>query len=121
MLTSTQQLTLATATVDVLQDALTTGGQDARITPDVSGGLVQSSGPSHPKAYENVEMSQTPGVYANGQIIPTDDELKTLRRVAGTMPPVAYMLCAVEFAERASYYGCNVSGHACLSFITPLT
>lgn len=36
---------------------------------------------------------------------PTPDELLTLRRVAGPMPTVAYLICAVEFAERASYYG----------------
>ncbi|KAI8931709.1 hypothetical protein NX059_011354 [Plenodomus lindquistii] len=38
---------------------------------------------------------------------PTEEELKTLRRVAGPMPKVAYLICAVEFAERASYYGCS--------------
>ncbi len=36
---------------------------------------------------------------------PTDEELLTLRRVAGNVPLVAYLLCAVEFCERASYYG----------------
>lgn len=36
---------------------------------------------------------------------PTEEELKTLRRVSGSIPAVAYMLCAVEFCERASYYG----------------
>jgi hypothetical protein len=36
---------------------------------------------------------------------PTPEELTTLRRVAGPMPTVAYLICAVEFAERASYYG----------------
>ena len=36
---------------------------------------------------------------------PTDEELQTLRRVAGNVPLVAYLLCAVEFCERASYYG----------------
>ncbi|KAL5117360.1 peptide transporter ptr2 [Pleosporales sp. CAS-2024a] len=36
---------------------------------------------------------------------PTPEELTTLRRVAGPMPAVAYLICAVEFAERASYYG----------------
>jgi len=36
---------------------------------------------------------------------PTDEELKTLRRVPGPMPLVAYVICFVEFAERASYYG----------------
>jgi len=36
---------------------------------------------------------------------PTPEELLTLRRVAGPMPMVAYLICFVEFAERASYYG----------------
>lgn len=49
----------------------------------------------------------TDGMYDNGHIIPTEEELETLPRIAGTMPWSAYMLCGVEFAERASYYGCK--------------
>lgn len=37
---------------------------------------------------------------------PTEEESATLRRVAGRVPTVAYFLCAIEFCERASYYGC---------------
>ena len=36
---------------------------------------------------------------------PSDHERSTLRRVADSVPTVSYGLCAVEFAERASYYG----------------
>lgn len=36
---------------------------------------------------------------------PTDEELRTLRKVAETLPLVSFSLCLVEFAERASYYG----------------
>ncbi|KAI1843785.1 hypothetical protein JX265_001078 [Neoarthrinium moseri] len=43
----------------------------------------------------------------HGLVIPTEEEKSTLRRVAGKMPASCYYLCAVEFAERASYYGCN--------------
>ncbi|CAJ2514090.1 Uu.00g022090.m01.CDS01 [Anthostomella pinea] len=43
----------------------------------------------------------------DGLVLPTEEEKSTLRRVAGRMPTTAYYLCAVEFAERASYYGCN--------------
>jgi len=43
----------------------------------------------------------------HGFVIPTDEELAILPRVAGIMPWTAYLLCGVEFAERASYYGCN--------------
>ncbi|KAK7994371.1 hypothetical protein PG991_015959 [Apiospora marii] len=37
---------------------------------------------------------------------PTEEERATLRRVPGKVPVIAYLLCAVEFCERASYYGC---------------
>ncbi|KAL2018986.1 hypothetical protein VTK56DRAFT_10211 [Thermocarpiscus australiensis] len=36
---------------------------------------------------------------------PTEEELATLRRVPGTIPIIAYLICIVEFCERASYYG----------------
>ncbi|KAK0710765.1 POT family-domain-containing protein [Lasiosphaeris hirsuta] len=36
---------------------------------------------------------------------PTEEELHTLRRVPGSIPIIAYMICIVEFCERASYYG----------------
>jgi dipeptide/tripeptide permease len=36
---------------------------------------------------------------------PTEEELKTLRRVPGTIPIIAYLICIVEFCERGSYYG----------------
>ena len=38
---------------------------------------------------------------------PTEEERAKLRKVAGPVPAVAYVLCTVEFAERASYYGCS--------------
>jgi dipeptide/tripeptide permease len=37
--------------------------------------------------------------------LPTVEEGKTLRKVAGSLPMVSFALCLVEFAERASYYG----------------
>jgi hypothetical protein len=36
---------------------------------------------------------------------PTDQELVTLRKVPGSIPWITWLLCLVEFAERASYYG----------------
>lgn len=36
---------------------------------------------------------------------PTTEELRTLRRVPINIPIVAYLICIVEFSERASYYG----------------
>ncbi|KAJ7144956.1 PTR2-domain-containing protein [Mycena crocata] len=39
--------------------------------------------------------------------LPTDEERDTLRLIAGKIPWAAYLICLVEFAERASYYGCQ--------------
>jgi hypothetical protein len=36
---------------------------------------------------------------------PTEEEMAVLRRVPGTIPVIAYLICVVEFCERASYYG----------------
>lgn len=36
---------------------------------------------------------------------PTEGEKSTLRRIPGSLPAIAYGICAVEFAERSSYYG----------------
>ena len=33
---------------------------------------------------------------------PTEEERLTLRRVAGKIPTIAYLICIVEFAERSS-------------------
>jgi proton-dependent oligopeptide transporter, POT family len=36
---------------------------------------------------------------------PTQEERRTLRKVSDHIPLTAYILCTVELAERASYYG----------------
>jgi dipeptide/tripeptide permease len=58
------------------------------------------------------EKSDHPPIYtsaldADYEGKPTEEELATLRRVPGRVPAVAYLLCAIEFCERASYYGCQ--------------
>ncbi|PVH94284.1 PTR2-domain-containing protein [Periconia macrospinosa] len=37
--------------------------------------------------------------------VPTEEEETTLRKVPGGIPSIAYLICFVELAERASYYG----------------
>lgn len=39
------------------------------------------------------------------KIYPTDEDLRTLRRVAGSLPWTTFTVAAVELAERFSYYG----------------
>ena len=50
---------------------------------------------------------------------PTDEERSRLRRVADSIPSVSYWLCAVEFAERASYYGVQTVFSNFLEFPLP--
>ncbi|BEJ11042.1 hypothetical protein CspHIS471_0104640 [Cutaneotrichosporon sp. HIS471] len=38
-------------------------------------------------------------------LVPTEEDLKTLRRVPAAMPFVGFAMCLIELVERASYYG----------------
>ncbi|KAJ1304342.1 hypothetical protein OPQ81_005499 [Rhizoctonia solani] len=42
---------------------------------------------------------------ADDTVIPTEEEKRTLRRIAGHIPISAWLVVIVEFAERFSYYG----------------
>ena len=51
-------------------------------------------------------LEESYGVQINEDFTPpTEEELNTLRKVSGGIPKIAYLLCIVELAERASYYG----------------
>ncbi|KAI2785088.1 MFS general substrate transporter [Daldinia loculata] len=75
----------------------------------------RASGTSSP--IDEEKMSKTPpgdshNAYLDPSIMeadyegkPTEEEMRTLRRVPGSLPVVAYLICVVEFCERASYYG----------------
>ncbi|WVQ80548.1 hypothetical protein IAT38_002653 [Cryptococcus sp. DSM 104549] len=43
--------------------------------------------------------------YVTDEIEPTDEEFAILKKVPGKMPWVCVAMCAIELAERASYYG----------------
>ena len=62
--------------------------------------------PSLPQYSPAEEMAHAPGLTDEDyEGKPTEEERVTLRRVAGSVPLVAYVICAVEFSERASYFG----------------
>jgi hypothetical protein len=66
--------------------------------------------PVHDRDYEkDVEAATASAALDNDpdRPAPTEEERSTLRKVADSVPSVAYALCAVEFAERASYYGAS--------------
>ena len=50
---------------------------------------------------------------------PTLEERMTLRKVSDRVPWIAYTLCVVEFAERASYYGARQVFNNFLEFPLP--
>ncbi|KAF3392476.1 Peptide transporter PTR2 [Penicillium rolfsii] len=57
------------------------------------------------KALKSVDREVSPDSSDDGYEYPTEEEKDTLRKVPGNLPLVAFALCLVEFAERASYYG----------------
>ncbi|CAG8981256.1 hypothetical protein HYALB_00003854 [Hymenoscyphus albidus] len=69
--------------------------------------LVNAVDPKHQHQHQANYHGKYDVMDIKGHIEPTEEELTSLPRVAGSMPWAAYMLCAVEFAERASYYGCK--------------
>jgi POT family proton-dependent oligopeptide transporter len=51
--------------------------------------------------------------------IPTDEDHSTLRKVAGSIPAVSYVLCFAELCERASYYGVQTVFNNFMEFPLP--
>ena len=50
---------------------------------------------------------------------PTQHELQTLRKVPGSIPATAYLLCFVDFAERASWFGARSVSSNFMQFPLP--
>ncbi|KAJ4288819.1 peptide transporter ptr2 [Collariella sp. IMI 366227] len=71
------------------------------ITPSMTAGDVEKHARSghHPAYLDPAVMGED----YEGK--PTEEELSVLRRIPGSIPTIAYMICIVEFCERASYYG----------------
>ncbi|TVY82059.1 Peptide transporter [Lachnellula suecica] len=86
-------LSLTMSTMHVLPEAQQIVGSEAPLAIGEKGRIVYAD-----------SYSQRGVVAADGDAA-TDEELTTLRRVAGKIPITAYVLCAVEFAERGSFYG----------------
>ncbi|KAF3922872.1 hypothetical protein AA313_de0206474 [Arthrobotrys entomopaga] len=69
--------------------------------PKVDGGdlvISQQESPTVPVYYDEPE-------FVNDDGTPTEEDLATLRRVAGKVPWAAYTIAFVELCERFSYYG----------------
>lgn len=56
------------------------------------------------KYYEDVSLDEKRGIQSRPDA-PTDEELKTLRRVADHIPFKLFTIAFVELCERFSYYG----------------
>ncbi|KZF20928.1 PTR2-domain-containing protein [Xylona heveae TC161] len=107
-----------------VQDILPAGSHDVTVATgperslDIQRGVPGSEVPS----YNDEKASNTVVTYTDGEDEleePTTEELATLRKVAGPVSKVAYTLCAVEFAERASYYGCSFVFYNFIEFPLP--
>ena len=99
-------------------DAQAIIGNNAEIAiGEPRGGLVHVDSRIHEK--NEIDLETTGAEVSGAQVFahdyegkPTPDELLNLRRVADSMPLVAYVMCFAELCERASYYGtANVIGN----------
>ena len=88
------QLTSVATRENITADAQFIMGPDSVLNMDQKGSMV--------KEYPSEKLELPESEPTN---IPTEEEKHSLRRVPGSLPTVAYVICAVEFAERASYYG----------------
>lgn len=84
--------------------------------PD-AGHVLAPESPKHEKPFPGPHEKEVPDSTAasiatdadvDGRL-PTAEERKSLRLVAAKLPKTAYLICLIEFAERASYFGCVVS------------
>lgn len=66
---------------------------------------------------ETAIISTAPSVHDDGHEYPTDEELRTLRRVAGKVRWTAYTIAFVELCERFSYYGTTAVCMQCFASI----
>ncbi|CZR51849.1 related to peptide transporter PTR2 [Phialocephala subalpina] len=80
-------------TIHALPEAQHIVASEAPLAPAQKGGLVHADSFQHHGAYVPEDHAAT------------TEEMSSLRRVAGHIPITAYVLCAVEFAERGSFYG----------------
>ncbi|KAF3925269.1 hypothetical protein ABW20_dc0106174 [Dactylellina cionopaga] len=74
---------------------------DAKSSSKVDGGdltISHQESPTVPVYYDETDFVNEDGT-------PTEEELSTLRRVAGQVPWTAYTIAFVELCERFSYYG----------------
>lgn len=86
------QLTITATRENVTADIQGMLGSGAYLDADRKGSIIHT----------DADLQTLPTDASN---LPTEEESKTLRRVAGSLPTIAYVICAMEFAERASYYG----------------
>ncbi|CAF9932864.1 hypothetical protein IMSHALPRED_009010 [Imshaugia aleurites] len=100
------------ANVDIFADIVATRPAKDVLEPHGSNPFALNDGAAdqperHLSVYEEKVLEASRPSVADYQKYPrpTDEERGSLRRVADSIPAVAYWLCAVEFAERASYYG----------------
>ncbi|PWY63656.1 PTR2-domain-containing protein [Aspergillus eucalypticola CBS 122712] len=76
---------------------------DAIITSEATNNSVQVQNKSDPE--KNVYEVDAQALENEEYPPPTEEEVNSLRKVPAYLPVIAYSLCLVEFAERASYYG----------------
>ncbi|KAK7534140.1 POT family-domain-containing protein [Phyllosticta citribraziliensis] len=95
-------------TADILSTqvpAAVAQGHTAETLAGISDGSSDRATSLDKKFRGTVDAVSVPPSSHDGLPNPTPEEQLTLRKVPGSIPMVCWLLCLVEFAERASFYG----------------
>lgn len=88
----------------ITTDALSTRVPQQVIEPHGRNSFAIGDGAIEEK-HPEVDVTRTSSTSDDLHPAPTEEETRTLRRVSDGVPMVIWLICVVEFAERASYYG----------------
>ncbi|KAL1647372.1 peptide transporter ptr2 [Diplodia intermedia] len=91
----------------ITSDALSTRVPDQVVDANARNSFAIADGASRSVDEKQLDVNVTRASSTDDELhpAPTDEETRTLRKVSDKIPSVVWLLCVVEFSERASYYG----------------
>lgn len=103
----TDERTIAGAAEQITTDVLSTRPPQQVLEPHGRNSFAIGDGASKSTDEKHVDIDVTRASSTDDGLhpAPTEEELNTLRKVSDKVPMVIWLLCLVEFSERASYYG----------------
>lgn len=103
-------------------DKLSTGNRGATGTAEVLSGAAPVESTAVAQTIDkavDTEPGFDAGLDNDADTAITEEDRHLLRRIPDSIPMISYIICIVEFAERASYYGAKTVFNNFLQFPLP--